>query len=115
MAFVQTVWEMFEGFTEKEIAESKLVYEAQGTSSHSYDRDFKYMVRNNIIKNFPITDSDVTNSHTMFGPNLASTRVKTVRHNRDRVMEDYVAVTRDFLKLQKFLTLVEDVMFVNGA
>ena len=28
---------------------------------------------------------------------------------------DYVAVTNDFIKLHKFVTLVADVMFVNGA
>ena len=28
---------------------------------------------------------------------------------------DYVDVTKDFLKLHYFVTLVSDVMFVNGA
>ena len=30
-------------------------------------------------------------------------------------MVDYVAVTKDFLKSHMFVTLVVDVMFVNGA
>ena len=71
------------------------------------------MVSNNIIQNFPITASDVTNSHIMFGKNLSGTRVKTVWQKPDRVVMDYVAVTNDFIKLHKFVTLVADVMFVN--
>ena len=33
----------------------------------------------------------------------------------DRVVMDYVAVPKDFLKLHNFVTLVGDVMFLNGA
>ena len=68
-----------------------------------------------MIQIFPIFASDVTNAHTMFGPNLASTRVNTVRQNPDRVVMYYVAVPKDFLRLHKFITLMKDVMFLNGA
>ena len=74
-----------------------------------YDRDFKYMVRNNMIKNFPITASDVTDTHTTFDLNLTSTR------DPDIVMMYYVYLPRDFLKLHMFVTIVADAMFVNGA
>ena len=51
----------------------------------------------------------------MFGPNPTGIRVNTVRKNPDRVVLDYVAVSKDFIKLHKFVTLVADVVFVNGA
>ena len=51
----------------------------------------------------------------MFGPNLDGTRGNTVRQNPYRVVMDYVAVPKCFIKLHKFITLVENVMFVNGA
>ena len=46
------------------------------------------MMSNIMIQNFPITDSDVTNSNTIFGPNLAGTRGKIVQQNMDRVDMD---------------------------
>ena len=49
-------------------------------------------------QNFHITDSDVTNDHTMFSPNLSGTRVNKVRQNPDRVVMYYVSVPREFLK-----------------
>ena len=51
----------------------------------------------------------------MFVPNLAGNRGKTVRQNPDRVVTDHVAIPREFLKLHKFVTIVADVMFVNGT
>ena len=38
-----------------------------------------------------------------------------MQQNTDRVMMDYVAVPKHFMKLHKFVTSMEDVMFVNGA
>ena len=68
-----------------------------------------------MIQKFLITASDITNSHTMFSPNLTGTKGNIVQQNPDRVAIDYVAVSKDFMKPQKFVTLVADVMFVNGA
>ena len=64
-------------------------------------------------QNCHITDSGVTNDHTMFSPNLSGTRVNKVRKNPDRVVMYYVSIPREFLKLYKFVTLVADVIFVN--
>ena len=73
------------------------------------------MASNNIIQNFPITTSEVTNSHTVFDRNLTGTRGKTVRQNPDRVVMGYVAVPKYFLKQHKFVTIMADVMFVNNT
>ena len=50
-----------------------------------------------MIQNFPINASDVTKSHTMFGPNLSGARFKTVQHITNMVVMVYVAVPRIFL------------------
>ena len=78
MAFVQTVRENFEGFVKQEIAAAKIARKSQVTIGHPSERDFKSMVSNNTIQKFPITTFDITNYHTMFGPNLAGTRGKKV-------------------------------------
>ena len=73
------------------------------------------MVSNSMIQNCPITVYDVANTHTMFGPNLSGTRGKTAHKNPDRVVMDCVAVPKYVLKPRKFVTIVADMMFVNGA
>ena len=82
---------------------------------HPYEKDFKSMVSNNMIKKCPITSSGVINAPTMFGPNLSGNRGNTIRHKPDRVVMDYLAVPKCFLKLHRFVTLLEYLMFVSDA
>ena len=113
VAFLQTNRDNYEGFTKKEIATDKLAWKSQEMISHPSERDFKSMVRNNTIQKCSTVVSDVTYAHKMFGLNLAGTRGNTVRQKPDMVVIDYVDVTNDFIRLHKFVTLVEDVMFVS--
>ena len=64
---------------------------------HQSDRDFESMASHNMIQNCPITFSNITNSHTMFGPKIAGIRGRIVQHNSYRVVMDYVDVPRGFL------------------
>ena len=73
------------------------------------------MISNNMIQNWPINTSDFTNDNTIFGKNLSDTWGNRVLHKPCRLVIYYVYVPRQFLKLYKFLTIVEDVMFVNGT
>ena len=104
MAFIQKVQDNSEVFTKKETTASKIARKSNGIIGHISERDFKSMVSNNMIQNFPIAASDVTNSQNMFGPNLTGTRSKTVQQKLDIVVMDYVAVPKDSLKLHKFIT-----------
>ena len=58
------------------------------------------MVSRNVVWICPITFPDITNSDTMFGPNLTGTRDKTVQQNSYSVMMDYIA-------LYKFLIITQ--------
>jgi hypothetical protein len=55
-------------------------------------RDFKNIVRGNLINNCPVTSDDVTNAHAIFGPDLANLRGKTVWQTPVPVVGDYVSV-----------------------
>jgi len=41
---------------------------------HPTEREFKAMVRSNMIKNCPITPEAVENAYNIFGPDLAGLR-----------------------------------------
>jgi hypothetical protein len=77
-------------------------------------RDFKNMVRYNMIKNCNVTPIDIDNAYKLFGDDIASLRGKTVIATPDPVMADYVEIPKEILDLNKDLTVAADVMFLNG-
>ena len=77
-----------------------------GSQSES---DYKAMVSSNLIRNYDISPHDVSNACNMFGPQLEGIRGKTTRSKPDAVVEQYVAVPRDFGTRNKIITLSADV------
>ena len=65
------------------------------------------------LRNYPIEVNDVTNSYAIFGPNRNILRGASTRRKPERVREEYMKIPRDFYCLHKFVTLAEDVMFIN--
>ncbi len=68
-----------------------------------------------MIKNCPITLSDVTNAQNISGPDLASIQGKTVQRTPAPVVADYVAVPRLLVEANLTVTLATDVFFVDGT
>ena len=112
---VNTVRDNFEGHTKHDIAKAKESRRLQGMVGNPTDKEFKGMVREKLItKNCPVTVQDVENANRIFGPDLANLRGKTIRTKPEHVHIEYVQIPRDFVELHKYVTLVADVMFVNG-
>ena len=114
LIFVQTVRQQYEGFTKKQVEKAILARKATGLLGYPTERDMEALVSNN-LDNVPFTVTDIRNAKTIFGPDLAGVRGKTVRESPKHVVTDVVAIPRDFMKLHKFVTLVADVMFVNSV
>ena len=74
--------------------------------------DFECMVRVNMLKNCPISVTDIKNSYTIFGPDIGSLRGKTVK-KIETVISDYVAIPEQIKDKMKRIELSVDVMFVN--
>jgi len=72
------------------------------------------MVCEKLIANCPVTVQDVHNANRIFGPDLANLRGNTTRKKPEHVRVDYVKIPRDLVDMHKYVTLVADVMFVNG-
>ena len=68
------------------------------------------MVISKLLNNSPITVEDVTNSHTIFGPDLAGVQLNTDRHKLDRVETNLTQNPGDLYELHKFITLTADVI-----
>jgi len=69
--------------------------------------DLNALVHLNMIPDCPITTENIKHADTLFGPDLATIRGKTVRR--------YVDIPRALIDINKQVTLAVDVMFVNSV
>ena len=61
------------------------------------EKDYGGMVNINMIKNYPNDSTDVSNDCTIFGPDLASVRGKTVQRKLKSIVEEYAAVPKELV------------------
>ena len=114
LMLVNTVRGNFEGYTCHEVERVREARRIQGMIANPTERKFAGMVREQLLTNCPVTVCDVDNANQIFGPDLANLRGKATRTKPDRVQVKNVQILRDFVQLHKHVTLVADVMFVNG-
>jgi hypothetical protein len=111
---VNTVRDNFEGHTKRNITKAKEAQRLQGMVGNPTDKEFKGMVCERLITNCPITEQDIENANRIFGPDLANLRGKMIRTKPEHVRIEYVQIPWDFGELHKYVSLVADVIFVNG-
>ncbi|KAL7503385.1 hypothetical protein ACHAXN_001183 [Cyclotella atomus] len=115
LCFVQTIRERYEGYTKQEIEAARSAREAQAMMGHPTDREFRNMVRTNMIQNCPITVEAVDHSNKLFGPDLAGVRGRTVREKQAHVHVEYVQIPRSIMERFQHVAIAVDVMFVKGV
>ncbi len=111
---VNTVRGNLEGYTKHDIKKAQEARRLQGMIENHTEREFEEMVREKLIANRPVTVRNIQNAHQIFGPILANLRGKMARTKPEHVRADYVKIPQDFTDLHKYVTIVADVMFVNG-
>ena len=110
---VATVRDNFTGFTKRQIKQAIKARRLMGMIGAPTEREYQGLVRLNLLKDCPITNSDIVHANKIFGPDLANIRGKTVRRKPERVQTEYVDIPRAILDVHRNVTLVADVMFVN--
>ena len=79
-------------------------------------KHFKVIVSQKGLKNCPVEVNDINNAQHIFGsPSVAELKGRSTRQLPGRVDEHRVKVPREYYKLNKFVTLTADVMFVAGV
>jgi hypothetical protein len=115
LCFVQTIRERYEGYTKREVMAARSAREAQAMMGHPTDREFRNMVRTNMIQNCPITVEAVDHSNKLFGPDLAGVRGRTVREKQAHVHVKYEQIPRSIMERFQNVAIAVDVMFVEGV
>ncbi len=111
---VNTVRENFESFTKHVIEKATEARCLQGMIGNPTEREFTGMVHEKLITNCTVTVRDIKNANLMYGPDLPNKRGKQTRTKPERVRVEIVHIPKDFFQLHKYVTLVADIMFVNG-
>jgi hypothetical protein len=112
---VKTVRSNYERRTKRDVLQAKEAQRVQAMIRNPSKGDFKGMVSRNLIKNCPVTTTDITNAHKIFGPDLASIQGKTVQRTPGPVVADYVAVPCSLVEQNGIVTMAADVFFVDGT
>ena len=75
---------------------------------------FKQIIGTNVLKNNPVTIENVADAFAIFGSNVNRLKGAATRQQPHRVVGGRYEIPRDFYRLNKFVTLMADVMFVCG-
>ena len=112
---VTTIRENYEGFTKQQIKYADRACHLMGMVASPSPHDFQHMVHHNYLKDCPVTNDDIKTADTIYDPcTLAEIRGKMVCPKPTRVVTDLVEIPRSFFTHHNKVTLVADVMFVNG-
>lgn len=111
---IPTVRSNYDGYTKSDVTKAHESHRLQTMIGCPSPRDYTGVVHSKLLLNCPITPTDIANAHDIFCPNLASLHRKTVRHKPQHVYKNFVTIPKDIMTMHKMVTLVADVMFVNG-
>jgi hypothetical protein len=114
VVMVNTIKGNMEGFTDREFDRAKLAHRTLGFAGYPSPRDFKNMVRSNMIKTCTATPADIDNAQISFGDDIVTLRGKTVRNNQDAMMANYVEIPKEIIDSNNEVIMAADVMLVNG-
>jgi hypothetical protein len=97
-ACVQMVQQNYKGYTKCKVLQAKEARCSMGMKGNLSKGNLKDMVRQNTIKNCPVTTDAIIDARAIFGPDLPSQRGKTVRKTLVPIVADYVTVPREVVE-----------------
>ena len=114
LVLIETIRKNMGGFTREEIKGAKLSGQTQGRVGNPPYAVFKQLIGTKEIKNNPETLDNVTHNLAIYGKNVNRLKGAATRQRTHGVTEGRCEIPRDFYRLNKFVTLTADVMFVCG-
>ena len=113
MVLVNTVKDIWEGLSQLQYEGSKHVQHVMAMVGYLSNKDFKNMVHDDMIPNFPVTLEDIKNSHTIFVSNVPSLKGEIVMQKPKPVLFRYVIIPKDILQVHRAVSVASDVVFIN--
>ena len=111
---VSTVAENMKIFSKRQIEQANIARKLYGMVGRPSMKDFKTLVRGNMLRNFPVTVEDVDIGNRVYSIDVASLKGKMIATQSKAVNVDIIHVPPDLMLLHKEVELTGDAMFVNG-
>jgi hypothetical protein len=112
-SFVNTVSENKAGFMKWQITDVEVARSLYSKLNYPSWKDFKWIIRSNQIKDFPVTVKHIDTALKIWGKNVAALKGKTTQTKPDLVARDLVKVPVELLKLHNEVYITADLFFVN--
>ena len=112
--FTETVASNSRHFTKRQIENAKAarkLYHAIGAPS---TRDFRLLLRSNMIRNCPVTEEDVRIAEKVFGKDIATLKGKSVRTKPIPGVSNVVKVPKALKREHRNIELCVDIMYIQG-
>ena len=93
---------------------AKLARDIQRRIGRPSTQDFIRYVNNKIIANCPISPQDIKNAEFIWGPDLGSLKVKTVRSTPSSFCTQIYNIPSQIMQQYRDVTLAVDIMKVNN-
>ena len=93
----------------------KLVREIDAKVGYLSQKDFKKLIKSNIIKNCPVNLDDTIRADKIYCPNIASLKVKTTQTKLDPVVTDYITVPKEINKAKKNIIISGYMILINNT
>ena len=77
--------------------------------------NFKAFINMGGIQNCPVRLADVDIAESIFGPDMATLKGKSVRKKPKPVLEDWVELPRELHMKHMRVELCMDIMYINGV
>jgi len=102
-----------EGFTDRQIKRAERARELYHCVGAPTWRNFKYMLRQNLLKNCPVTVEDINIAEKIFGPDTSTLKGKSTRRKPKVVVDDYIEIPPELIENSADIVLCMDIMYVN--
>ena len=79
VTLIQTVQQNEAGYSQRQLATAHTARDLYSKVGHPSMQDFKAMIKNNLILNWPVTLDDIERASKIYGANIAALKGKTVR------------------------------------
>ena len=114
--FLNTVASNKASFSKRDVRKADEAVVLHRRTNHMAEEKFSRVVKDNWIRNCPITVGDVRRSHKIYGPPLPPVKGRTRYQSSRRVQEtDIVQIPRNMYDELKDVTLCVDFYYVNGV
>ena len=100
-------------YSARRISDAKRARELYSKVGFPSNKDFKSLIKNNMILKCPVISDDAERANTIYCSSIATLEVKTTRTKSKPVVTDYVDVPPAVLDSNKDITLSADILFFN--